>query len=69
MAKPLQTGDRVTWQSSGGESTGPVERKLTAPARIKGHNVAASPENPEYLVRSETSGKLAAHKPASLRKV
>jgi hypothetical protein len=31
--------------------------------------VAASGENPEYLVRSETSGEVAAHKPEALRKV
>ena len=26
------------------------------PTKIKGHNVAASPENPEYLVESEKTG-------------
>jgi Hypervirulence associated proteins TUDOR domain len=69
MAKQLKTGDRVAWQSSGGGSVGRVERKLTSPAEIKGHEVAASEDNPEFLVRSEKSGKLAAHKPAALRKV
>jgi hypothetical protein len=69
MAKQLKTGDRVAWQSSGGGSVGRVERKLTSPAKIKGHEVAASEDNPEFLVRSETCGKVAAHKPAALRKV
>jgi hypothetical protein len=68
MAKLLKTGDRVAWRSSGGESVGRVERKLTSPAKIKGHEVAASEDNPEFLVRSETSGKAAAHKPAALRR-
>jgi hypothetical protein len=66
MAKQLKTGDRVAWQSSGG---GRVERKLTAPTKIKGHEVAAAHDNPEYLVRSEKSGKIAAHKPSALRRV
>jgi Hypervirulence associated proteins TUDOR domain len=69
MAKTLKTGDRVAWQSSGGGSPGRVERKLTSPGKIKGHEVAASENNPEFLVRSDKSGKVAAHKPSALRKV
>jgi Hypervirulence associated proteins TUDOR domain len=69
MAKSLKTGDKVAWQSSGGGSVGRVEQKLTSPGKIKGHAVAASEGNPEYLVRSEKSGKVAAHKPAPLRRV
>jgi Hypervirulence associated proteins TUDOR domain len=55
MAKQLK--NRVAWQSSGGGSVGRVERKLTSPGKIKGHEVAASEDNPEFLVRSEKSGK------------
>jgi hypothetical protein len=69
MAKQLQIGDRVAWRSSGGGSVGRIERKLTSPGRIKGHEVAASADNPEYPVRSEKSGKIAAHKPSALRRV
>jgi len=68
MAKALKTGDRVAWESSGGGSVGRVERKLTSPGKIKGHEVAASQDNPEFLVRSEKSGKIAAHKPSALRR-
>jgi len=46
-----------------------VEKKLTKPTKIKGHEVAASKDNPEYLVVSEKSGGKAAHKPGSLKKV
>ena len=69
MAKELKTGDKVAWQSSGGGSVGRVERKLTSPGAIKGHEVAASEGNPEFLVRSDKSGKIAAHRPSALRKV
>ena len=69
MANKLKTGDRVAWRSSGGGSVGRVERKLTSPGKIKGHEVAASEDNPEFLVRSEKSGKVAAHKPSALRRV
>ena len=36
--------------------------------QINGHKVAASPENPEYVVRSDKSGAIAAHKPEALTK-
>ena len=67
MAKDLKAGDKVGWDSSGGHSMGKVEKKLTSPMKIKGHEVAASPDNPEYLVET-TEGKQAAHKPGSLKK-
>jgi hypothetical protein len=57
MANQLKSGDRGAWQSSGGGSVGRVERKLTTPGKIKGHEVAASENNPEFLVRSDKSGK------------
>jgi hypothetical protein len=69
MAKQLKAGDRVAWRSSGGGSVGRVERELTAPGKIKGHEVAASENNPEFLVRLDKSGKVAAHKPSALRRV
>jgi len=64
----FKKGDKVTWNSSQGEVTGTVERKLTKATRIKQHDVAASPDNPEYLVRSDKTGAEAAHKPEALRK-
>jgi hypothetical protein len=61
-------GDKVSWNSSGGHSVGHVEKKLTSPTAIKGHKVAASRDNPEFLVKSDKSGKLAAHKADALKK-
>ena len=66
--KKLKAGDKVEWDSSGGHSTGKVIKKVTSPMKIKGHKVAASPFNPEYLVQSDKSGAKAAHKPGSLKK-
>ena len=68
MTKRFSRGDKVGWDSSGGHSTGKVVRKLTSPTKIKGHKVAASKENPEYLVESDKSGARAAHKPSALTK-
>ena len=68
MAKDLKSGDKVSWDSSGGHSTGHVVKKQTTPTTIKGHKVAASKEDPEYIVESDKSGKQAAHKAEALKK-
>lgn len=67
MKKQLKSGDRVSWKSHGGTAKGKVVRKLTSPTQIKGHKVAASKDNPEYLVETE-EGKRAAHTAGALTK-
>ncbi len=69
MAKDLKSGDKVSWKSHGGQAVGHVVKKLTSPMDIKGHHVAASKDNPEFLVESEKSGGQAAHKPEALKKL
>jgi DUF2945 family protein len=69
MAESVKRGDTVIWNAgSEGMIEGTVVRKLTKPMEIKGHHVAASPENPQYLVRSSATGALAAHKASALHK-
>jgi hypothetical protein len=69
MAKTLKSGDKVSWDSSGGHSTGKIVKEQTSPTQIKGHKVAASKDNPQYIVKSDKSGKVAAHKLGELKKV
>jgi hypothetical protein len=64
----LKKGDKVRWASHGGTAHGVVEKKLTSRTHIKGHVVAASPENPEYLVKSQSGAGKAAHKRGALSK-
>jgi hypothetical protein len=45
-----------------------VVEKQTSQTRIKGHKVAASKDDPQYIVESDKSGKRAAHKPDALKK-
>ncbi len=69
MGDDFKRGDHVEWKTPQGTTTGKIKRKLTAPIEIKGHYVAASKENLEYLVVSDASGEEAAHKPGALHKV
>ena len=68
MPKEPKTGDKVSWDSSGGHSTGKVVKKQTTPTKIKGHKVAASKDNPQFIVESDKSGNEAAHKANELKK-
>lgn len=68
MAKELKKGDKVKWDTSQGKTEGTVVRKQTSPTQIKGHKVAASKDNPQFIVKSSKSGKEAAHKPGELEK-
>jgi hypothetical protein len=68
MTKQLTSGDRVSWNSHGGTAKGKVVKKLTSSTQIKGHKVAASKDEPQYIVESDKSGAKAAHKAESLKK-
>jgi hypothetical protein len=67
VSKSLSQGDRVSWKSHGGEAHGKVVRKQTEPTHIKGHKVAASKDNPQFIVETD-EGKRAAHKAEALSK-
>lgn len=68
MTKSLKKGDKVSWNTSQGRTHGTVVKKQTSETHIKGHKVSASKDNPEFIVRSDKSGKQAAHKADALTK-
>lgn len=63
----FRAGDRVSWRSHGSTAYGKVVRKITSDGEEAGRTVRASPEEPQYLVRSDNGGE-AVHKPAALTK-
>ncbi len=66
MSKEFSRGDRVSWSSHGGTAVGTVVKKITERTEAGGRTVDASPDEPQYLVRSEKSGGEAVHKPDAL---
>ncbi len=64
----FRRGDKVRWESHGGEATGVVVRKITSDTEAAGRTVRASKDEPQYLVRSDKSGGEAVHKPSALTK-
>lgn len=68
MADELSKGDHVTWQSHGHPVEGTVEKAITADTDAGGRKVKADEDNPQYLVKSDKTGKEAVHKPTALDK-
>ncbi len=69
MAQEFKAGDKVEWNTPQGKTRGVVKEKLTSRTEVGGQSVAASNDDPRYLVESEKSGKEATHRPNALKKV
>ncbi len=59
-------GDHVTGRSHGGTAEGTVEKKITEDTEAAGRTVRASEDEPQYLVKSDKSGREAVHRPGAL---
>jgi hypothetical protein len=68
VSDELHKGDDVTWKTHGTETEGTVTRKITSETEAGGRKVKASPDEPQYEVESDKSGKTAVHKPEALDK-
>jgi hypothetical protein len=68
MPKTFKRGEKVKWDTSQGETSGKVLKRLTAKTKIKGHTARASKDDPQYLVQSDKPGAQAAHRPTELKK-
>jgi len=65
MTSQFKPGDHVQWHTPQGKTTGVVQDKITSETHAGGRKVAASPDDPQYLVKSDKTGKEAVHKPDS----
>ena len=68
MADKVKPGDKVNWGTSGDDTHGTVEKKVTSTTRVKSHVAKATKEEPQFVVKSAKSGKTAVHKPEDLKK-
>ncbi len=62
----LHKGDKVSWNTSQGPTTGHTVEKKTAPFTHDGQHFNAAPDEPFWIVESDKSGARAAHKESSL---
>lgn len=68
MAQEYKRGDAVAWNFRGRTVRGTVRRRLIKRTEIAGKVVAASKDDPRYVVRSDKSGKETTRRPAALRR-
>lgn len=68
-ARRFDVGDRVSWNSEAGRVRGTIVEIVTAPREFKGYRVHASPDEPQYKIKSETTDHVAMHKGAALRRL
>jgi DUF2945 family protein len=64
----FKIGDRVEWKFGRGKARGVVKKKLTTRTPMGSQVVAASPDDPRYLVEVERSGREVAKRPRALRR-
>lgn len=69
MAKEFKVGDRVEWNSEAGRVSGTIIRVHTRDFDYKGHIHRASPELPQYEIKSGKTDHIAAHKGSALTKL
>ena len=67
MPKDFKIGDRVGWNSEAGLVGGVIIKKVTEDTNFKGYTHHASPETPQYLIKSDKTDHIAIHKGSALR--
>lgn len=68
MSHTFQVGDSVTWNSEAGYIDGAVTKIHVREFEFRGRTRHASKDEPQYEVKSDKTGHLAAHKESALKK-
>jgi hypothetical protein len=69
MSKRFAVGDHVTWNSEAGYVSGRIIKVHTRNTDYNGHTHHASPDDPQYEIKSDKTDHIAMHKGSALRKV
>ena len=69
MREQFRVGDRVGWNSEAGHVSGTIIRVHTRDFDYKGHMHHATPESPQYEIKSSKTDHIAAHKGSALTKL
>jgi DNA-3-methyladenine glycosylase II len=67
MKHAFAVGDHVGWNSEAGHVRGTIKKKISSAITFKGYTVRASKEEPQYLIKSDTTDHLAMHKGSALK--
>ena len=67
--KRFKVGDHVTWNSEAGCVSGRIIKVHTRDVDYKGHTRHASPDEPQYEIKSDKTDHVAMHKGAALKRL
>jgi len=67
MVRTFKIGDHVSWNSEAGRVRGRIVRVHTRDVNYKGYVHHASPDDPQYEIKSDRTDHVAMHKGRALR--
>lgn len=67
--KRFKVGDHVGWNSEAGQVSGRIVRVHTRDVAYKGYTHHASPDAPQYEIKSDRTDHIAMHKGTALTKI
>ena len=67
MTKTFKVGDHVSWSSEAGRVRGHIARVHKQDVNYKGYIHHASPDDPQYEIKSDKTDHIALHKAGALR--
>jgi hypothetical protein len=69
MKPAFNIGDEVTWNSEAGHVSGTIIRIHTKDFDYKGYTHHATPDDPQYEIKSSRTDHIAVHKGHALTKI
>lgn len=69
MTEKFKVGDHVSWNSEAGRVSGRIIAVHTSDFDYKGHTHRATPQEPQYEIRSDKTAHIAAHRGAVLTRL
>ncbi len=65
----FSVGDHVSWNSEAGRVSGRIVKVHHRDFDYKGHRHRASPDDPQYEIKSDKTDHIAAHKRGALTRI
>jgi DUF2945 family protein len=69
MSKQFKVGDHVSWNSEAGRVSGRIITVHTTDFDYKGYIHHATKDDPQFEIKSDKTGHIAAHKGKALKKI
>jgi hypothetical protein len=69
MGARFKVGDHVSWNSEAGQVSGHIVKVHTKDSDYKGYTHHATPDDPQYEIKSDKTDHIAMHKGSALTKI